>query len=187
MKTNTFKTNLQKHLVLLVFLCFGITNLSAQIDLRTCGYGCNTNSFSINSVFLSDSDVPGNELTNTSCESGTTVSVYMIAEIESNRNAAVFCSRVFADLMVGDTTIPINEYMGTLPSSNSGVTERLIYGPFDWTCGELLTLENVLVVWKTNSNNCPDVNNYTCGDYSQSQCQFPSDLLVSTPLAVQYD
>ena len=188
MKTNTFKTNWRKHLILLVFLCFGITNTYSQIDLRTCGYNCTANSFSIESVYLSSTNVPGTPLINTSCEPGTIQNVYMIAGVSSNRNAPVYGARIFADLMVGDTSLPINEYLGTLPSSNQGITEYLVYGPFDWVCGELLTLENLLVVWITSNPQAPDENDpYDCSTYSSSQCQFPSDIIVSTPLAVQYD
>ncbi|MDU8886966.1 hypothetical protein RXV94_12405, partial [Yeosuana sp. MJ-SS3] len=188
METNTFKFNMKRHAVLLLLVLFGITNLSAQIDLRTCGYNCTANSFSIESVYLSATNVPGTPLTNTSCEPGTLINVYMIAGVSSNRNAPVYGARVFADLMVGDTPVPINEYLGTLPSSNQGITEYLVYGPFDWTCGELLTLENLLVVWKTSLPGSPGPNSpYNCSTYSSSQCQFPSDLIVSTPLAVQYE
>ncbi|TVZ59840.1 gliding motility-associated-like protein [Flavobacteriaceae bacterium MAR_2010_105] len=189
MKTNTLNTNLQSYLVLLLFLCFGISALNAQTpDLRNCGYNCTANSFSIESVYLSSTNVPGTPLTNTSCEPGTIQNVYMIAGVSSNRNAPVYGARVFADLMVGDTPVPINEYLGTLPSSNQGITEYLVYGPFNWVCGELLTLENLLVVWVTSKNSAPPENGpYTCSSYSQSQCQFPLDLIVSTPLAVQYD
>ncbi|WP_250437330.1 PKD domain-containing protein, partial [Hanstruepera flava] len=185
MKTNTYLINFRKYFFL-IFI-FSLTSTFSQ-DLRDCGYNCTTNAFSIESVFLSATDVPGTPLTNTSCESGVPQQVYMIAEISSNRNSAVYHGRIFADLMVGDSSIMISEYLGTLPSSNSGLTQRLVYGPFNWVCGELLTLENVLVVWKTSRNNGPDENDpYDCGSYSSSQCQFPSDLIVSTPLAVQYD
>src|SRR5690606_183453 len=163
------------------------STVSAQ-DLRDCSFGCTTNSFSIESVFLSATDVPGTPLTNTSCTPGTPQQVYMIAEISSNRNSDVYYGRIFADLMVGENLLFINEYLGTLPSSSSGITQRLVYGPFTWICGEQLTLENVMVVWRTGPNNGPEEGDpYSCSDYSQSQCQFPDDLLVSTPLAVQYD
>ena len=186
MKTNTFKTELRTYIVLVLFLCFGFNNSNAQVDLTSCGYSCTTNSFSITDIYLSSTDVPGTELTNTSCTPGTIVPVYMIMNVSSNRNAAVHCSRIVADLMVGDSIIEVNQYLGTLPSANNGTVEKLVYGPFDWVCGELLTLENVMVVWRTNANNCPG-ENYDCSTYSNSQCQFPEDLLVSTPLAVQYD
>ena len=118
MKTNTYLINFRKYFFL-IFI-FGLTTAFSQQDLRDCGYGCTSNAFSIESVFLSATDVPGTPLTNTSCESGVPQQVYMIAEISSNRNSAVYHARIFADLMVGDSTIEINEYLGTLPSSNSG-------------------------------------------------------------------
>ena len=187
MKTDTFKIELKKLFVLVMF--FGAYTVFSQTpDLRNCGYGCTTNSFSIQSVFLSATNVPGTTLSNTSCQSGTSQSVYMIAEITSNRNSPVYDARIFGDLVVGSTTLTINKYLGTLPASNSGITQRLVYGPFNWTCGETLTLKNLLVVWKTSPQSSIGANGpYDCGSYSNSQCQFPSDLLVSTPLGVQYD
>ena len=94
MKTITIKNVFKNYLILGVLLLANVFYSNAQIDLRDCGYGCTTNSFSINEVFLSATDVPGTPLTNTSCEVGTTQMVYMIASIESNRNADVYLSLI---------------------------------------------------------------------------------------------
>jgi len=131
MKTATNKINLRRYILLALCICFGIFNsYSQEVDLRTCGYDCTTNSFTIEDVYLSSTDVPGTRLTNTSCIVGTPIDVYMIMEVSSNRAAAVHCARVFADLMVNDILTPINKFLGTLPSSNAGTTEKLVFGPF---------------------------------------------------------
>ena len=187
MKTNTIKSIFIRNFVLATMILFGTISVNAQLDLRDCDYGCTSNAFSITGVFLSATDVPGTPLTNTSCVTGTPQMVYMIMTIESNRNSDVYHSRFFADLHVGNTVLEINQSMGTLQSSNSGATNKLVYGPFNWICGEELTLTNTLVVWKTGPNNPPNPLTYGCSDYSQSQCQFPLDLEVSTPLAVEFE
>ncbi|MBT8259605.1 MAG: hypothetical protein KJO49_14085, partial [Bacteroidia bacterium] len=181
------KTNLKTFLVALIFAVTGLTEANAQLDLRTCGYGCTSNNYTITDVYLSATDIPGTPLTNTSCTPGDSQLVYMIASLESNQNTNVYHSRFFADLQVGDNTLLVNEYLGTLPSANQGQVPKLIYGPFTWNCGEELTLMNPMAVWKTTPNNAPDPVNFDCGDYSQSQCQFTTDLIVSTPLAVQFE
>ncbi|NNF73856.1 MAG: gliding motility-associated C-terminal domain-containing protein [Flavobacteriaceae bacterium] len=187
MKTYYFKTSLKTLLLALLFSFAGVESVQAQLDLRTCGYGCTSNNYNIADVYLSSTDIPGTPLTNTSCTPGDPQLVYMIMTLESNQNTNVYHARFFADLQVGSNSLVINEYLGTLPKASQGPIPKLIYGPFTWTCGEELTLLNPMAVWKTTPNNAPDPVNYDCHDYSQSQCQFTTDLIVSTPLAVQFE
>ncbi|NNF73897.1 MAG: hypothetical protein HKN00_01850, partial [Flavobacteriaceae bacterium] len=159
MKTYYFKTGLKTALLALLFLFAGIESVQAQLDLRTCGYGCTSNNYTIADVYLSSTDIPGTPLTNTSCTPGDPQLVYMIMTLESNQNTNVYHSRFFADLQVGSNTLLINEYLGTLPSAAQGAIPKLIYGPFIWNCGEELTLMNPMAVWKTTPNNAPDLVN----------------------------
>ena len=194
MKTSTNKINLLRFLVPLLFIFFSnTTTLYSQasdgMDLRDCAYNCTSNNFTITDVFLSDTGVlPGNPIQNTTCTPGVEQEVWIIMEITSNQNGDVYHSRLFADLRVnGNPLLVINQNLGTLNGSNNGASTKVVYGPFDWTCGDLLTLENTLVTWRTSPQNPPNPLTYDCSDYNKAQCQFPSDAIVSTPLAVQYD
>ncbi|WP_186757002.1 beta strand repeat-containing protein, partial [Echinicola salinicaeni] len=164
-----------------------ITNVQAQnADLRDCNYGCTSNNYTIAGVFLSDANgVPITDA-NKTCTAGQPINdVYVSIGILSNQNTSNYFGRLYADLNIGGSSIYLDVPLGTMPSSKNTVTNKVIYGPISWECGEELTLELPLIVWKTN-NNAPD-EPIDCGDYSQSQCEQPASIVVAAPLAVQFD
>ncbi|WP_333694527.1 PKD domain-containing protein, partial [Flavobacterium sp.] len=180
---------------LLTLILFSISNLFAQFttqtpDLRLCGsppnyyqnyFNCTSNNYTLNQVFLSLTNVNGVPLTNTTCTPGTTQPMFIMLNYTSNSNSNINNVRLFADLNINGVTQSLNVWMGTV---TPGSGQRLLFGPFNWVCGQEITLSRILVVWTTNN---PSIqNSYTCNSYSKSQCEFPSNVTVAAPLAVQY-
>ncbi|WP_215226545.1 DUF7507 domain-containing protein, partial [Echinicola shivajiensis] len=183
--------SLSTYFVLIFFCLIGIFNIGhvqaqSNADLRDCGYGCTSNNYSIAGVYLSDANgVPITDA-NKTCTTGDPINgVYVSIGILSNQNASNYFGRLYADLIIGSSSIYLDVPLGNMPSSKNEVTNKVIYGPINWECGQELTLSFPLVVWKT-SNNAPD-EPIDCGDYSQSQCERPESILVAAPLAVQFD
>lgn len=185
--------------LLLLFILFGFNNVFSQFtpqkpDLRLCGsapnyyqdyFNCTSNNYTLDQVFLSLTNVNGVPLSNTTCIPGSTEQMYVMLNYTSNSNSNITQTRIFADLSIDGTIIPINKYLGNVAP---GGGQREIYGPFTWTCGTRLSLCRILVVWQTNGGaNDPELSSYTCNTYSKSQCEFSNCMLVAAPLAVQFN
>ncbi|MCY2686644.1 hypothetical protein OU683_05755, partial [Salinimicrobium sp. TH3] len=164
---------------------------STQPDLRTTFTGnCTANSYTIEEVFLSDAS--GNPISSTlkSCTIGETRQVYVSVKYKSNANADNYSARIFADLLIdGEKFTSINYYKGFLPSAtNTPRVFTITNFSYNWSCGEELQLTNFLVAWTTSENKKKDLSiTYNDADYIKSQCQFPPNIFVSAPLAVQFD
>ena len=181
--------------VLLFFLGFlskSYSQFSAdRPDLRLCGsapdyylgyFNCTSNNYTLVDVFLSLTDVNGVPLTNTTCTIGTPQDVYVLLDYTSNSASPVYHARMFADLNIDGSVQQLNVNFGTV---NPGAGQIALYGPFSWICGQEISLENILIVWKTSGDDTELVP-YTCSSYSKAQCDLPGDTVVSTPLAVEF-
>ncbi|MBE8728145.1 SprB repeat-containing protein, partial [Flavobacterium hungaricum] len=183
MKNITYLTNINvKHAFIMLFLIFNIHSSFSQVDLRTCGYNCKSNNYTLTDVYLSLSGVNGEPITNSTCTVGQVQPVYIYLNYSSNSNSSIYYARLNTDLIINGTGTFLNVLLGEIvPGSN----KKLIYGPFNWTCGDELTLSNTIIGWRTSSNSDPGPN-YTCGSYSNSQCDFTNTFTISKPLAVQF-
>ncbi|MDT8346245.1 MAG: gliding motility-associated C-terminal domain-containing protein [Flavobacteriaceae bacterium] len=157
------------------------TNQDAYINY----FNCNSNNFTLDDVFLSLTTVTGVPLTNTTCNIGDVIPVYVLLNYTSNANNTLKNTRLFADLVIDNNVISINSFLGDVPG---GIGQREIAGPFNWICGQSIELTRTLVVWKTGGTST-ELLPYDCSDYSTSQCELPSPagVVVGTPLAVQFD
>ncbi|HSI69841.1 MAG TPA: SprB repeat-containing protein, partial [Gillisia sp.] len=171
---------------------FSLGSIYAQIsadipDLRDCSdWNCTSNNFTLDDVYLSLVDGNGNDINITSCTIGDSQSAFVMLNYTSNAKNTINSTRIFADLVIDGNEVIINEFLGDVAPASSGSQTKQIYGPFIWTCGEELRLENILVVWRTGGNN--DISQkYDCKDYIKSQCEFGTDTFVASPLAVQFD
>ncbi len=90
---------------------------------------------------------------------------------------------MFADLEIDGVVTQLNVNLGTVAS---GSGQRLLYGPFTWVCGQEMILNRILIVWKTSGNGTELVP-YSCSTYNKSQCEFPASVVITAPLAVQFD
>ncbi|WNM18414.1 HYR-like domain-containing protein [Flavobacterium capsici] len=182
--------------LLLLILFTTIGNLYSQFDaqhpdLRNCGvapnyyldvFNCNSNNFTLNNVFLSLTNVNGQPINNTTCTIGVTQQVYVMLNYTSNASNTPNNCRLFADLTIDNVVTPINAYLGSI---TPGAGQRLIYGPFNWTCGQELTLNRILVVWRTGGSSA-QLASYNCSTYGSSQCELPGNTIITKPLAVQF-
>uniref|UniRef100_UPI0018E3E46F HYR domain-containing protein n=1 Tax=Salegentibacter sediminis TaxID=1930251 RepID=UPI0018E3E46F len=156
-----------------------------QPDLRDCtGWNCTSNNFTLDQVYITLEDGDGNPLTNQACTIGDQEGVYVMLNYTSNANNTVNNTRIFADLSVDGNLIPLNIYIGEISGGASG--QQQIYGPFTWTCGQELILEDILAVWITGGSST-ELTEYDCGDYNKAQCEFAADTIIGAPLAVEFD
>ena len=132
--------------LLLLTLFMFVGNVYSQFDtnhpdLRLCGtapnyyldaFNCTSNNFTLKDVFLSLTTVTGVPINNTTCTIGASKQVYVLLNYTSNANNTPNNCRLFADIKIDNTVIPINAYLGDIPPGNN---QKYIYGPFTWTCG----------------------------------------------------
>ena len=177
------KSLLKVFITLLVSLYANVTH--SQVDLRTCGYNCTSNNYTLTDVFLSLTDVYGVPITNTTCTIGNVQQVYILLNYTSNANSNIYYTRFFADLSIDGVVTPLNVMLNNNGTIAPGAGQVHLYGPFNWTCGQELLLSNILVAWRTSASQDPGPN-YTCQSYSNSQCDFSPNMVISKPLAVQF-
>ena len=180
--TSFFKNINVKSVFIMLLLIFNIHFSFSQVDLRTCGFDCTSNNYTLTDVYLSLSNVNGDPITNTTCTIGQVQPVYIYLNYSSNSNSSIHFARLNSDLTIDGVTTFLNVLLGDIvPGSN----KKLLYGPFNWTCGEELGLTNTIIAWKTNNNSDPGPN-YQCGSFTNSQCDFTNSFVISKPLAVQF-
>ncbi|MBP8157376.1 MAG: hypothetical protein KAX93_03280, partial [Flavobacterium sp.] len=181
-------------LLLTLFMC--VSNSYSQFtsnypDLRLCGnspnyyldlFNCDSNNFELTDVFLSLTNVNGQPLSNTTCTIGNTQQVYVMLNYTSNANNTPNNCRLFADLSIDGNITGINAYLGSIAP---GVGQRQIFGPFNWTCGQELILDRILIVWRTGGSST-QLPSYNCSTYNSAQCEMPGLTVISKPLAVQF-
>ncbi|QEE49817.1 T9SS type B sorting domain-containing protein [Flavobacterium alkalisoli] len=171
-----------KYAFITLILLFNIHFSFSQVDLRTCGFDCTSNNYTLTDVYLSLSGVDGTPIGNTPCTIGDVQQVYIYLNYTSNANSSVYYAQLNADLNIGGVTTFLNVYLGQIvPGSNI----KLLYGPFDWVCGDELDLTNTIIAWKTSSSNNPGPN-YQCNSFSNAQCDYTNAITISKPLAVQF-
>ncbi|MUV03306.1 PKD domain-containing protein, partial [Flavobacterium rakeshii] len=171
-----------KYVCITLMLLFNIHFTYSQVDLRTCGFDCTSNNYTLTDVYLSLSDVDGTPIGNTPCTIGDVQQVYIYLNYTSNANSSVYYARLNADLNIGGVSTFLNVYLGQIvPGSNI----KLLYGPFDWVCGDELDLSDTIIAWKTSSSNNPG-ENYQCNSFSNAQCDYTNEITISKPLAVQF-
>ncbi|MFD2890719.1 hypothetical protein ACFS5J_01670, partial [Flavobacterium chuncheonense] len=183
--------------LLLLFIAMGFNVSYAQFnaqqpDLRLCGnppnyyedyYNCTSNNYTIDDVFLSLTNVNGQPLNDFTCTPGATAPLYIMLNYTSNSNSSVYFARLFADLIIDGVTIQLNVELGTI---TPGAGQRQLYGPFNWVCGQEIDLTRILLVWKTSNSGNPNLL-YDCNTFGKSQCGTPDAIVVTAPLAVQFE
>ncbi len=184
---------LVRKILLLVIMILGFSihgfsqNQSDLLDLRDCDRSCSSNNYTVESVYLSDSS--GTPITNSllTCTPGTEQTTYISFTYTTSSTSDANNGRLFADLLVGDSTLFLNYYFGTIPSAKTTAdTLTLSEFPLTWTCGEVVTLRNPLLAWTTSAS--ADLSeSYICNDYPSAQCQTTVDIVVDAPLAVQFE
>lgn len=184
---------LVRKIMLLVIVISGFSihgfsqNQSDLLDLRGCGKSCSSSNYTIESVYLSDSG--GTPITNSllTCTPGTEQTTYISFTYTTSSTSNANNGRLFADLIVGDSTLFLNYYFGTINSAKTTAdTLTLSQFPLTWTCGEVVTLRNPLLAWTTSAS--ADLSlSYVCNDYPSAQCQTTVDIVVDAPLAVQFE
>ena len=200
-----------KSTFLILFISIWVNQFYGQFsedkpDLRDCGnapnyyldyFNCNSNNYTLDDVYLSISNSSGQPIV-TPCIPPDNETVFLWLNYTSNSNSSIHQTRIFADIVVKDQngiiveTIQTNSYLGEVLPSPIPQQSLLVISNYEngynWTCGYELSLVNLLVVWQTNGNsNDPELLTYNCSTYNKSQCELPISMIVSAPLAVQFD
>ncbi|MDI5896081.1 gliding motility-associated C-terminal domain-containing protein [Flavobacterium algoritolerans] len=187
--------------LLLLTLFMFVGNIYSQFDsnhpdLRNCGtapnyyldlFNCESNNFELKNVYLTLVLGDGTPLTDSFCNIGDpSVQVNVMLNYTSSANNTPNNARLFADLNIDNTVIPINAYLGDIPpASVNSPAQRLIH-TFTWTCGQRLSLNRALIVWRTGGSSVK-LASYNCSTYNSAQCELPNNIVVSTPLVVNYN
>lgn len=153
-------------------------------DFPDCrdGFDCEQSSdkITLEGIFLTDAF--GNPVSST-CELGTNKEVYLSLSIASNTDQPLYESRFIADLKIGDNSLLLNAFLGTIePNESSQI--RIVSEAFLWNCGDEIRMDDILIIWLGEE---PDVDNPVedCEPYEEGQCI--SEFIVGGPLSADFD
>src|SRR5688572_5495204 len=108
-KITFFSRNIKYYFIPLILL-FNIHISFSQVDLRTCGFNCTSNNYTLTDVYLSLSAVNGTPIGNTPCTIGQSQQVYVYLNYSSNSNSNVHFARLNADLNINGVNTFLNVY-----------------------------------------------------------------------------
>jgi gliding motility-associated-like protein/uncharacterized repeat protein (TIGR01451 family) len=153
-------------------------------DCRDKDFECGSGDLVFENIFLSDAFGNPIQDLNSSCDFGTSKEVYLSLSLVSNSPITLYEARFFADLSIGDLSLPVNAFLGTIEPSEEPQT-RILTTSFIWNCGDAIKLNDILVIWLTEE---PDPNEVVdnCEPYQPENSQCATELLVSAPLALDF-
>lgn len=83
-----------KDIFIAIVLMFYSTFSYSQVDLRNCGFDCNSNNYTLKDVYLSFEGVDGEPISNTTCTIGETKTVYVYLNYTSNSGSNIYHVRL---------------------------------------------------------------------------------------------
>ena len=140
------------------------------------GSPCNANDVQLAGAFLADSS--GNAVP--ICNSGASNPVYLFANLANTTGTDRYAVRTRAEVFVDGVFFEeVNNCAFDLLSPGQQGLQLL--GPFTYTCGQEITLENIWIGYETSAAVCSDINDPSfigdCNSYAPSKC-FKAETLV---------
>lgn len=150
-------------------------------DCRDKDFECTSEDLVFEKVYLSDAFGNPIQGLQPSCDLGESQEVYLALSFFSNSVETLYEARFFADLNLGNSSLPVNSFLGKIePSQEAQV--RILTESFLWNCGDALRLNDLLITWLSEEPD-PNVIIDNCEPYEPQNSQCLSELLVSTPLS----
>lgn len=145
---------------------------------ESASFVCEENSFNVEGIYLSDSF--GNKIESERCDFGSSSEVYVSVSLPNQFENTRFETRLLADLFIGDSQVPvkISAFLGTLNPNQENQIIRVISDSFLWNCGDVLSLRNILLIWRDNE----EILNPVCEDYESALSECADEIKVQSPV-----
>ena len=170
-------------LMLVMMACSPATDLPPETQQPAgawprCSSGCTANDASITYIWLEVD--PG-------CTPGTPTSAQLWATYEINRANGICCVVTVIDIYVGGN-LTEDDYISHTGDFTSSGTYNCSVANITWTCGSVLTLEDIYVQWIDKGGQpCPTCT-ADCTAYKPSKCYYdagPHE--IHAPLVADFD
>jgi PKD repeat protein len=156
-----------------------------------CHFGCTASDVTVTRFWLADA--AGNPLPNT-CTPGDPVTAYIWAAFHSNASSERTAVILLARITAGGATL--HDFYADSPAGfcsldsipASGDSQRSIYGPFSWTCGQALTVRDAVVSWDIpghGGGTCATAER-SCPARGTSKCWQGPAITVQAPLIADF-
>ena len=138
-------------LVVALVISVGATALTWHTALSAewpnCGWKCIAGDVQLHEVWLA-SDASGTRLG--PCANGTSVTAYIVGNFTNGTGTDRYAVWLLFDLYInGNTTYTEQCDLDVLPA---GSQLAPIWGPFSWTCGQEVKIQNLIVNWLASSS-----------------------------------
>ncbi|MGM5470424.1 HYR-like domain-containing protein, partial [Flavobacteriaceae bacterium LMO-SS05] len=181
MKTNTFKTNIKSFIVLVLFLCFGISALNAQTTTSPCATNsCTAKDFNLTNFYLGDAS--GDPFVNGSCTPGSPVDAHIFVSFTTTAAASRYSLFLSFDVKITKPDGTVQSFTETAclyDKTAIPVGGALDIYTFMWNCGDQVELSNFYMSWQSSQTK-------SCGE-SSSKCYCePGPVIIDAPLVANY-
>jgi len=137
---------------MVVLLLVLVTVVSAKQEWPNCNFQCTANDVNVINAWI------GNETGAVlePCVTGDPVTAYLWLTFDCTSSADRYAVRILGDLYVGANYTQLNDCV--LDSIPGKTTQDYLVASLNWTCGDEIRLENLIVAWSTSSNTCSSID-----------------------------
>ncbi|MEL1240180.1 PKD-like domain-containing protein, partial [Flavobacterium flavipallidum] len=172
-----------KHLFCFILFTFISFTTTAQVTKACWNSPGSANEFTLNKIYLA-SDLIGTPLSTTACSSSSgTINVYLAVSITNETGSARQGIFLAGDISSGSNTISYSRCFD-VSLSNGSPTIAVDPTPFQWTCGEALTMTSPFVGWGSGSGSICGID---CSGIAKSKCRTYGNTIIYTPLVAKFN
>ncbi|MCK4722323.1 MAG: hypothetical protein KAT75_03410, partial [Dehalococcoidia bacterium] len=116
-----------------------------------CNFVCTANDINVTDAWIGNETGAALE----PCVTGDPVTSYLWLTFNCTASADRYAVRILGDLYVGANYTQLNDCV--LDSIPGKTTQDYLVASLNWTCGDEVRLENLIVAWSTSSNTCSSI------------------------------
>ena len=152
-------------------------------DWPCSSFHCDANDVTMTSVRLLDANT---NLPITSCTTNQSISAKLEGTFYNNANSDRTAVILIGDLYQGNTLIEHLQTNGiqgicAVDSIVKKTTQTNILKTFNWTCGETVTIQNLVISWGNSNSSCSEFfSSPSCGERG-TKCYTSSNFIVTGP------
>lgn len=146
-----------------------------------CRWGCTADDVRSERIWLGD--VSGDPLG--ACSAGDPVSAYIWFEFYNNANSARRALIVIGDIYI-DEVLDASLDECVLDSLDAKATSQVAVYSFNWTCGSVVEIRNLVLSWQTAGGTTCATAGRTCGT-RKAKCYASVAVVLEAPLVADFE
>ena len=165
-------------IILIGQIAYAQTVVDFPYDIRDCNNNCTSNDLQPVGAYLA-SNITGTPFSG--CVSGSSTPIYVCVAIQNTTGSNRRAASLAVDLNINGVLVTeIIKCVDTVLVGSS--TTNLCFGPYNWTCGQSISLTNIFLAWNDagQNNACPNPNTLiNCNSYDlDPKCDYLTNVTI---------